>query len=63
MQALASKMTEELEYLKQAGSSPSTPAGNGNVSSVSGIIKHLLGVCIQYTTQNVYFAMEVSVFL
>lgn len=31
-------MTEELEYLKQAGSSPSTPAGNGNAAgSVSGI--------------------------
>ena len=29
-------MTEELEYLKQAGSSPSTPAGNGNAGG-SGI--------------------------
>ena len=33
LQALASKMTEELEYLKQAGSSPSTPAGNGNAAA------------------------------
>ena len=36
LQALASKMTEELEYLKQAGSSPSTPAGNGNAAAVAG---------------------------
>ena len=57
MQALASKMTEELEYLKQAGSSPSTPAGNGNVSSVSGMIKHLLGT-YAYNTLHKMFTLQ-----